>query len=59
LNGLEIVIDGVSGLIDAFGGLHGILLTIGSLASRIFHDEIVKGLKNTAYNLKQLIPAGK
>ena len=59
LDGFANVIDGISGTIDAFGGLKGILLTIGAIASRLFHDEMVKGLKNAAYNLKQLTPLGK
>ena len=59
LDGFANVIDGISGAIDAFGGLKGILLTIGAIASRLFHDEIVNGLKNAAYNLKQLTPLGK
>ena len=59
LDGFANVIDGINGTIDAFGGLKGILLTIGAIASRLFHDEMVKGLKNAAYNLKQLTPLGK
>ena len=59
LDGFANVIDGVGGLIDAFGGLQGVLFTVGAIASQLFHDEIVKGLKNTAYNLKQLTPLGK
>ena len=59
MDGFANVIDGISGTIDAFGGLKGILLTIGAIASRLFHDEMVKGLKNAAYNLKQLTPLGK
>ena len=59
LDGFANVIDGVSGLIDAFGGLQGVLFTVGAIASQLFHNEIVKGLKNTAYNLKQLTPLGK
>jgi hypothetical protein len=40
LNGIEKVIDGVSGLVDAFGGLGGVLTTIGAYVTRIFHKEM-------------------
>jgi hypothetical protein len=56
---LATAIDGVSGLIDAFGGLKGVLFTIGAIATRIFQKEMVAGLKNIAYNLKQLTPLGQ
>ena len=59
LGGIEKAIDGVSGLVDAFGGLDGVLLTIGTLVTRIFQKEMMQGMHNVAYTLKQLTPLGK
>lgn len=55
LNGIEKVIDGVSGLVDAFGGLGGVLTTIGAYVTRIFQKEMAQGLRTTAQNIKGFI----
>ena len=59
LNGFSKAIDGVGSLIDAFGGLKGVLLTVGAFATRLFHDEITKGLRSAATAMKQLTPFGR
>jgi hypothetical protein len=40
LEGLEKAIDGVGSLVDAFGGLGGVLSTIGAYITRIFQKEM-------------------
>ena len=55
LNGIEKVIDGVNGLVDAFGGLGGVLTTIGAYVTRIFQKEMTQGLRTTAQNIKGFI----
>lgn len=51
LNGVEKLLNAVEGLIDGLGGLPGILLTLGSIATNVFGDEIANGLSNMLYNL--------
>lgn len=55
LKGIEKVIDGVSGLIDAFGGLGGVLTTIGAYVTRIFQKEMAQGLRTAAQNIRGFI----
>ena len=55
LHGIEKVIDGVSGLVDAFGGLGGVLTTIGAYVTRIFQKEMAQGLRTAAQNIKGFI----
>jgi hypothetical protein len=59
LEGLSKAIDGVGKLIDSFGGLKGVLFTVGAFATRLFKDEINQGLRNAAYNIKSLLPSGQ
>ena len=53
------LLDTIGNIIDAFGGVKGILLTIGSLLTKIFHDEMVKGMNNLAMGVKRLTPTGR
>ena len=55
LNGIEKAIDGISGLVDAFGGLRGALATIGAYVTRIFQKEMAQGLRTAAQNIKGFI----
>lgn len=52
-------LDTVGNIIDAFGGVKGILLVIGNLITKIFHTEIANGLNSFAYGIKRLTPAGQ
>ena len=49
LNGIEKVLEGVSGMIDGFGGLKGVLITVSS----IFLTNYAKKMPETLNNLKQ------
>ena len=59
LGGLENAIDGVGNLIDAFGGLKGVLFTVGAYITRIYQKEIAQGMRNTATNIKNFLPIGR
>ena len=59
LETLSAAIDQVGNLIDSLGGLKGVLFTIGSIVTQVFHDEMARGLRNAAYNVKQILPIGK
>lgn len=52
LNILEKVIQAVNGVIDGFGGLGGIIATVGSTLGNYFNEDIAQGLVNTVTNLK-------
>jgi len=59
LNGVEKIVTGISKVIDAFGGLKGILLTIGTLATNIFEKQIGKTLMDLPNKLRTLTAAGR
>ena len=59
LNGFEDVLIGVDNLIDGLGGLKGVLLAIGTLATSVFSKQISKGLQNMAYNVSMMLPGGR
>jgi TP901 family phage tail tape measure protein len=52
LDGLGHTIEGVGDLIDAFGGLKGVLATVGAYATQIFRNEIIKGMHTMAFNIQ-------
>lgn len=52
-------LKGVNNLIDAFGGVKGVLLIIGSTFTNIFKNQIASGLNNLSYNLKSLTKSGR
>ncbi len=56
LDGVAKAIDGIGSMIDSLGGLKGVLLTVGAIASRIFNNEIAQGARNAFSTMKQLIP---
>jgi hypothetical protein len=59
LDTLDDAIDGVGSLIDAFGGLGGVLTTVGAFATKLFRDEIIKGLHNAHYTINQFTGKGR
>lgn len=50
LGGIETVINAISGLIEGLGGVQGVLLTLGSLSTRIFGKEIGSSIDNAIQN---------
>lgn len=59
LDGLSKIIDRVSFLIDAMGGLKGVLTTIGALAIQIFQKDLAKGIQNAAYSMQMMTKKGR
>lgn len=59
LDGVSAIVDKVGTLIDALGGLRGVLFTIGSIATRLFQDEISKGIYNLTQTITNLTPMGQ
>jgi TP901 family phage tail tape measure protein len=58
LNVIDSIVDGIDGLIDAFGGLSSILPAVGGLLLNMFSDDISTGIDNMIYNLKVNSQAG-
>ena len=48
------LLDGVDTFIDGLGGIKGVLLTIGSLATSVFAKQISGSIQNTIYSIKML-----
>lgn len=59
LNGFEKLLSGVDNFIDGLGGLKGVLLTIGALATTVFQKQLSQGLTSMAYNLTMMTEAGR
>ena len=58
-NALANTLDYIHDVIEGFGGLKGVLLTIGTIASTSLQGTLAKGLTNIAYDLKTLTPKGR
>ena len=50
-DGISKITDSVSSLIDAFGGLPGLLATIGAVATKVFSNQINANLTKTIGNI--------
>ena len=59
LNTIEKIISFIDKLIENMGGLKGVLLTIGSLVTTIFGQQITATINNLANNIKMLTPTGR
>jgi hypothetical protein len=49
-------IDGIDYLVDRLGGLEGVLTSLGAVFTRVFSKQLSDSIKNTAYNLKMMLP---
>ena len=54
-NNLSMLLEGVEGLVDGFGGMEGVLSLVGSLALRYFAKDIPSALANTKDNIVGLL----
>lgn len=59
LNTLEKIITFVDNLIDNMGGLKGVLITIGSLVTTIFSQQLTASINNIANDIKMMTPSGR
>jgi hypothetical protein len=59
LDDLDAILNGTDRFIKALGGLPGLLATIGTIATKVFHNQMAQGLTNAAYNIKTMFPNGK
>ena len=58
-NGFAGFLEGVSDVIDAFGGLKGVLLTIGTIILTVFKNQAAEAINNLNYNLQRAMALGK
>lgn len=58
-NTIAKAVDGVSKLIDALGGVKGLLLAISALATKAFSQQLSQGLTNLAYTVKMSTKSGR
>ena len=59
LNSIEKIIGFVDDLIDKMGGLKGVMAAIGVIITKVFSEQLSKGLSNMAYNLKMMTNVGR
>lgn len=58
-NGIEKALTGLDKFIDALGGLKGVLAMIGTIATRLFQEQMASGLVSMANTIKLLTPKGR
>ena len=58
-NGFADFLSGIERVIDALGGMDGVLLLLGSVITKVFSEQLSQGLKNTVYNIKGLTKSGR
>lgn len=58
-NVIEKVLNAVSGLIDGLGGIPGVLLFLGTVATQVFDKQIASSIDRTIFNLKMSTEAGR
>lgn len=58
-DGFANLIDGIKVFIDSLGGVKGILLAIGSIATSIFSKQITKSIGDAIYSIKGFIAPKK
>lgn len=54
-NTITPVLSGLANVLEAMGGMKGLILTIGRSFTAVFRDQITKGLKDLAYNFTVLV----
>lgn len=59
LNNIEKIISFVDHLIDNLGGLKGVLMAVGAIATKVFSAQLSQGLTNMVYNIRMMTKAGR
>lgn len=54
-NSMTPVLSGIADVIDAMGGMKGLILATGRTFTAVYHDQITKGLQDIAYNFTVMI----
>lgn len=58
-NAISTVIDSIGNMIDALGGLDGLLLSIGTVVTKVFSQQIGKSIENMLYSIRMVFGKGK
>ena len=59
LNNIEKILEFISTIIDRVGGLRGVLLSLGTIVTKVFSQQISQGLSSMAYNMQMMTKAGR
>lgn len=58
-NGISSLLDGINGFIKGMGGVKGLLLSFGSIFTRVFSSQISESISNLVFNIKGLTSKGR
>lgn len=58
-NGISTLLDGINGFIKGMGGVKGLLLSLGSIVTRVFSKQIAESFSNLIFNIKGLTSTGR
>ncbi len=58
-NGISTLLEGVNGFIKGMGGVKGLLLSLGSIVTRVFSKQIAESFSNLIFNIKGLTSTGR
>lgn len=50
-NSLSLVLDRIADIVDAVGGMKGVLFTAGQILTRVYGNQLAESLRNAVYNL--------
>lgn len=59
IDGISKVVDAISAMIDGLGGVQGVLFTLGTAFTKIFHNQIASTLSKTGEQIKGMTKAGR
>jgi len=59
LNIIEKLLNGIKTFIDSVGGLEGVLVSLGAVITKVFHNQLSQSLTNAAYSMKMLTAKGR
>ena len=58
-NTLSKILDQINNLIKGMGGVKGVVITLGTVLTTVFNQQITSSLKNLSYNLQMMTKTGQ
>lgn len=59
LNTIEKIVSGIDTMIDAVGGLNGVMAILASVLTKVFSKQMAQGLRDIGQGIKMRLPGGK
>lgn len=59
LDAFEDILSSIDRFIQSIGGLKGVLTSLGAIVTKVFHDQLAKGLTDAAYGLQMISNKGR